>query len=70
MSYRGCTLKFEQVSDDKGYNFDMRLVFLLALTAFSLVAAEKKPLPGKDGNEKLDIEAAMVLDKAEIERAT
>ena len=44
----------------------MRRAFLLALTAVTLAAAEKKPLPGKDGNEKLDIEAVLIIEKDEI----
>ena len=44
----------------------MHRVFLFALIAVTLVAAEKKPLPGKDGNEKLDIEATAIIDKDEI----
>ena len=46
----------------------MRRVFLIVsiLTAAIAFAAEKKPLPGRSSNEKLDAEATVIVDRAEI----
>ena len=44
----------------------MRRAFLLTLTAVAIFAAEKKPLPGRSGNEILDAEATVIVDKDEI----
>ena len=59
-------VKFEEVSGDRGYNFDMHRVIVLLLAGMTVLAAEKKPLPGRSGNEKLDMEAVVIVDKEEI----
>jgi hypothetical protein len=43
-----------------------RAMIVLFLTLAVVPGAEKKPLPGRSGNEKLDVEAVAIVDKEEI----